>query len=92
MKLLISIFLIASLGVTTSWAKSNDICNNYVVCPSHCPPFGQLPMVAIMIPLLTFDDFRANMDSAIEYINQYPGVIMDDKLLLLHTSLNCKYG
>ncbi len=92
MKLLFSLLVIATLGVTISLARSNDVCYNYIVCPSHCPGFGELPMVAIMIPLFTFEDFRSNMDSAITYINQYPGVITDDKFLLLHTSLNCKYS
>ncbi len=91
MKLLLTFLLITALAVVSSRAQSNGTCYNYIVCPSHCPHFGQLPMVAIMIPLFTFDDFRSNMDSAISYVQQYPGVIMDDKLLLLHTSLNCKY-
>jgi hypothetical protein len=91
MKLILSVLILVALGVSTSWARSNDVCYNYVVCPNHCPDFGQLPMVAIIIPLFTFGDFRGNMDSAIDYIEQYDGVITTDKGLLLHTSLNCKY-
>jgi hypothetical protein len=91
MKLILSVLILVALGVSTSWARSNDVCYNYVVCPNHCPDFGQLPMVAIIIPLFTFGDFRGNMDSAIDYIEQYNGVITTDKGLLLHTSLNCKY-
>lgn len=89
MKLILSVLILAVLGVTTVWAES-DICSNYIVCPKKCPHFGQLPMTAIMVPLFTFPDFRANMNSAIDYITQQDGVIKTDKDLLLHTSLNCK--
>jgi hypothetical protein len=79
-----------ALVAVVSLAQSNDVCHNYVVCPISCPEHGQSALQAIIMPMFTFQDFRTNMDNAIEYIKKFPGVIKTDGGVKLHTSLNCK--
>jgi len=87
----LEVLLILAVLAVVSHCSSNDVCFNYQVCPTKCPSFGQFPLIAIIIPMQPFKDFRTNMESAVGYINKFPGVIKSDSGLMLHTSLNCTY-
>jgi hypothetical protein len=64
-----------------------DTCHRWINCPSNCSSPDQHLSVTLAW-LYSFEEFRNNMDKAMDIMNQFWGVYYTDYGPLLHMSLN----